>query len=241
MAIDYSTIRREVALRSAQLTGTGQSSLETAYTTVNFASTLDGAEVPATSIKNQIISIELELCHIIGSDASHPYRTFLYTRSDDLTNLDSTPANDINDNPFIGVFDSCSDSATNRPLTLMPTETLTDYENSFFSDVSLWNYCIVGNTIQHTRPLAYLQGCSRSTSDAEDQYDIAGSSPLPQMLANTWVAGVMANLSQVGWTDQAGVAGTYSGLYQQGIQMLRMGSSGSLNLPLASQQNMAAG
>jgi len=240
MAIAYSTIRREVALRSAQLSGTDQDSLETAYTTAIFADSLDGAEVPATSIKNQVISIEMELCHIIGSDASHPYRTFLYAKSADLANLDSTPAFDENGAPFIGVFDSCADSATDRPLTLMPTETLTDYENDFFSDTALWNYCIVGNTIQHTRPLAYLQGCSRATDDADADYDSDGESPLPQMLADVWISGVLANLGQVGWTDQASAVAMYGELYQQGIQMLRMGSSG-MNLPLAAQANPVSG
>ncbi len=240
MSISYSIIRREVALRSAQMIGTSQATLEATYAGT-WDTSLDGAEIPLASFKEQVLNIESELAHIIGSDASHPYRTYIYGRSATLSNLDGTPVVDNNDDPFVGVFDSCADEDTNRPLTLMPTETLTDYEDAFFDDISLWNYCIVGNTIQHTRANgAYLQGCvwNRTTQDAA--YDSDGDSPLPPILANTWIAGVLANIGQVGWTDGAGATGTYNNLYQQGVQILRMGSSQSLNIPLASR-NVVSG
>jgi len=151
-----------------------------------------------------------------------------------LANLASTPTLDASSNPFIGLFDSCIDGSTGQPLTAMPTETLFDYEDTFFDNVALYNYAIVGNTIQHTRSTAKLVGCvwNRTTQDAA--YDADGNSPLPPILANTWIAGVMANLGQVGWTDGAGVMPMYSNLYQQGIQVLRMGAGG-VNLPLSSQ------
>lgn len=240
MAIPYNVIRREVSLRSAQIRGSSQATLESTYTST-WATSLDGAEIPISAMKSEILNIEAELAHIIGSDASHPYRTYIYGRSDTLANLDGTPVVDNADNPFVGVFDSCADETTNRPLTLMPTETLTDYEDAFFNDVQLWNYCIVGNTIQHTRADgAYLQGCVWNRTTQEAAYDADGDSPLPPILANTWIAGVMANIGQVGWTDGAGAVSIYSNLYQQGIQILKMGSGQSLNIPLASR-NVVAG
>lgn len=233
MAIAYSIIQREAALRTAQLIGTDQATLEAAYAGA-WASALDGAEIPLSSIKNQILNIESEIAHIIASDTSHPYRTYIYGRSATLANLDNTPTVDNGSNPFIGVFDSCSDETTDRPLTLMPTETLTDYGNAFFDDTELWNYAIVGNTIQHTRPNgAYLQGCVWNRTTQATAYDATGNSPLPPTLSNTWIAGVLANIVQVGWTDGAQAAGTYRGLYQQGIEILRMGSGA--NIPLASR------
>lgn len=237
MSIPYPMVKKEIALRSAQLAGTSQSTLETAYG----AFTLDGAEIPESSIKEQVLNIEAELAHIIGSDASHPYRTYIYGRSATLMNLDGTPVVDNANNPFVGVFDSCADADTNRPLTLEPTETLTDYDDDFFDDISLWNYSIVGNTIQHTRANgAYLQGCVWNRDTQDGLYDTDGDSPLPPILANTLIAGVMANIGQVGWTDGAGATGMYGNLYQQGLQILRMGASQSLNIPLASR-NVAPG
>lgn len=238
MPINYFYIKKESALRSAQLTGTGAATLETAYTNADFEASLNGAEVPATSYKTQILNIERELVHIIASDASHPYRTFLYAQSADLANLDSTPAYDSNGNPFFGVFDSCIDSDNSKPLTLQPTETLQDYSQSFFDDVDLYNYSIVGNTLQISRPQAFLTGCSWNYDNQAAAYDIDGNSPLPEMLANTWIAGVLSILPQVGWTDGAGTAPYYQGVYQEGIQLLRMSSQ--VNIPLASR-NVAVG
>jgi len=236
--ISYSIIQRETALRSAQLIGVNQATLEAAYSG-SWASALDGAEIPLSSFKNQILNIESELAQIIAADSSHPYRTYIYGRSATLANLAGTPSVGINNDPFIGVFDSCADADTSRPLTLMPTETLTDYDNAFFDDTELWNYSITGNTIQHTRPNgAYLQGCIWNRTTQGTAYDANGSSPLPPILANTWIAGVLANIIQVGWADGAAATAANSNLYQQGIQILRLGTN--VNIPLASR-NMVSG
>lgn len=239
MAIAYNIIRREVALRSAQIEGTDQATLETAYAGA-WAGSLDGAEIPISSIKEQILNIESELAHIIASDVSHPYRTYIFGQSSTLANLADTPTLDENSDPFIGMFDACVDGSTGQPLTVQPTQTLLDYQDAFFDNVELYNYCIVGNTIQHSRSTAILQGCVWNRTTQDTAYDDDGDSPLPPILANTWIAGVMANLGQVGWTDGAGVTGMYSGLYQQGVQILRIGAGTTLNLPLASQ-NVVAG
>lgn len=240
MSIAYSIIRGECFLRSAQIIGTSQATLEAAYTG-DAAAALDGSEVPLSSFKAQILNIESELAHIIASDASHPYRTYLYGVSAALANLAATPDFDADNNPFIGVFDAVVDGTSGQPLTLQPTQTVLDERNSFFSDIALYNYVIVGNTIQHTRTTAKLQGCVWNRATREAAYDDDGNSPLPPILANTWTAGVMANLPQVGWTDGAGVAGIYNSIYQQGIQILREGKGSQVNLPLASQNNAAAG
>lgn len=238
MAISYNIIQREVALRSAQIIGTSQATLEASYTGA-WGSSLDGAEVPISSIKEQILNIESEIAHIIASDAVHPYRGYLYGISAGLANLANTPTSDNAGNPFIGVFDSVVDGSTGQPLTVQPTETLLDYQNTFFSDTQLYNYAIVGSTLQHTRATAKVTGCvwNRTTRDAA--YDAGGDSPLPPILANTWIAGVMANIAQIGWTDAAQVTQMYSNLYQQGIQILRIGAGQQINLPLASQNTIS--
>lgn len=236
MSIAYSIIKAETALRSAQLAGTSSTSLETSY----IAYTLDGAEIPESSFKTQIINIEVELSHIIASDISHPYRSYISGVSSALVNLASTPTEDDAANPFIGLFDTVVDGTTGQPLTAQPTETLLDYQDPFFDDTDLYNFAIMGNTIQHTRATAKMVGCVFNRDDRDNAYDADGTSPLPPILANTWIAGVMANIGQVGWTDGAGAVGIYGNLYQQGLQILKMGDGQGLNLPLASQ-NVIAG
>ena len=70
-----------------------------------------------------------------------------------------------------------------------------------------------------------------------DAYDADETSPLPQFLANTWVAGVCASASQVGWTDQAGATSMFANLYQQGVALLQQGSS----TPISAAMNPIAG
>ncbi len=235
MSINYLTIKRQCALKLAQIIGSSQSTLNTAYDETDIANMLDGAEIPELAFKDQILMTEKELAHIIGSDPSHPYRSFIYGRSDDLANLAGTPIVDINGAEFVGVFDSVADSDTNVPLTLQPTQTLADVANSFFNDTALYYYNVTGNQLRHTREMAYFQGCVWDYTAQAALYDSNGDSPLPEMLANTWVAGVCASSMQVGWTDQAGAVGNYAQVYQQGIQMLRMGAGSGL--PLSAQNN----
>jgi len=237
MAISYNLILRECLLRSSQLSGSDQAELETAYG----AETIDGAEIPMSSFRAQIINIEADLSHIIASDASHPYRSYIQGTSSGLANLADTPTLDDASNPFIGVFDSVMDGSTSQPCTFQPTQTILDYQDPFFDDVELYNYSIVGNTIQHTRSTVKMQGCVFDRTERETAYDADGNSPLPPVLANTWIAGVMANLQQVGWTDPTNTVGLYGQLYQQGVAMLRQGSSGQVNLPLSAQANPIAG
>ena len=234
MPFSYEQVKSEVALRTAQLAGVNQASLEASYT----AFTLDGAELPASSIKALILMIEKELAQVIGNNANHPARTFLYGRTADLANLANTPGVSNAGFEFVGVFDSCADSSTNAPLTWQPTQTLADLSDSFFDDTSFFHYNLTGQQIRHTRPLAYLQGCVWDYATQSALYDSNGNSPLPEVCANMLVNGVLGNSSQVGWTDGANAAQMDIQLYQQGIQLL---STGLPNIPLASQQNPAAG
>lgn len=238
MSIAYLTIKRQSALKLAQIIGADQATLQTAYAGA-WASALDGAEIPLGAFKDQILMTEKELAHIIGADASHPYRSFLYGRSEALANLASTPTLDNQGFEFVGVFDSVADEETSVPLTLQPTQTLADVANSFFDDTSLFYYNVTGNQIRHTRDFAYFQGCVWDLTTQAAAYDADGNSPLPEMLANTWVAGVCASSMQVGWTDQANAVANYAQVYQQGIQMLRIGAGSGL--PLTAQANPVAG
>jgi hypothetical protein len=228
-------VKRQAALRLAQIKGSDQTTLEAAYSGA-WASALDGAEVPLSAFKDVTMMICKELAQVIASNANHPARTFIYGRSADLANLASTPSTDNGGSEFLGVFDSVADSSTNAPLTLQPTETLADMADPFFSDTALYYFNITGNQIRHTRPLAYLQGCVWNQTTQEALYDADGQCPLPEVCANMLVNGMVANSIQVGWSDNTSAAQRALELYQQGIQLL---STGMPNIPLASQNAVA--
>lgn len=234
MPIAYLAIKKQAALKGQQLEGTDQATLEAAYIDTDFPASLDGSEVPAHAYKDLILMIEKELAHIIGSSASHPYRTFLYCQTANLSDLAQTPSVDSDGYEIVGVFDSCVDSSNSKPLTYQPIQIIADINdggNTFFDKSQFYYYNLMGNTIRHTRTNAYLTGCSWDYTTQSAAYDANGNSPLPEMLANTWVAGVLANLPQIGWTDAAGVSPYYGNVYDAGKQMLMaMGE----NVPLAS-------
>lgn len=238
MSFNYLTIKRQAALRLAQIIGADQATLETAYTGA-WASALDGAEIPKSAFKDLILMIEKELAQVIGNNPNHPARSMLYGRSASVASLANTPTVDNNGVEWVGVFDSICDAATGKPLTLQPPQTIEDLSNSFFNDTNFLNYSQFGNqvqTVSNSVPLLYYQGCVWSYDTQSAAYDADGSSPLPQACANLLVNGVCANAGQVGWTDNANLFQQDMSLYQQGLQML---NTGLPNIPLASQNTIA--
>lgn len=238
MAINYSEIKSATALRLAQLQGTSQSTLETAYT----AYTLDGAEIPASGLKDAILSIERELVQLIGNNAQHPARSLLYGRSVDLSDLDSTPTQDQTGAEFFGIFDSCADADNFKPCTWQPTQTISDIVDggsTFFSDTDFYYYNITGNYIRTTRSSVFLQGVAWSYDLQEAAYDADQDSPLPQGLTPVWLDGIAARAAQVGWIA-GDLFGYYNNLYQVGRQ--NFNQLGTMpNLPLTAAANLAAG
>lgn len=214
--------------------------MQAAYTG-SWASALDGAEIPRASFKANLLAVERELAHIIGSDQQHPYRSMLYGRSADIANFGSSPTVDNNGVEFIGVFDAVRDASSLKVMTIQPSQTLDDISDSFFDDVELTNYSLVGNYIQlpNTVDAIFFEGCVWSYSTQSSAYDADGNSPLPQMLVNTWIAGYMATTPQIGWVDASGTQVNYNALYQQGIAILKSRGEGMPNLPLASQNAVA--
>ena len=236
MPFNYLPIKRGLALRLAQIIGSDQGTLETAYTDA-WATMLDGAEIPLTAFKDLILAVEKELAQIIGNNPADPTRALLYGRTTALANLAATPTVDANGYEFVGVWDSCADGTTNAPLTWTPTQTLADTSDSFFDDTELYYYNITGNQLRHSRATAYLQGCVWDYALQSTAYDADGDSPLPEFLAATLMDGVTARSAQIGWTDAANVVPYYSNLYQQGIAILQNGTT----VPLASSGNLTAG
>lgn len=240
MPYNYLPIKRQAALRLAQLVGTSQETLEAAYAGA-WATALDGCEIPASAFKDLILMIEKELATVIGNNPNHPARSMLYARSVDLQSLDNTPTTSNTGAEWVGVFDSVCDSATGKPLTLQPPQTIEDLSDPFFNDIKLYNYSEFGNQVQvveNSIPNFYYQGCAWDYDTQSDAYDNDGSSPLPQACANMHVNGVCANSLQVGWVDNAGLIQQDLALYEKGMSLL---TTGLPNVPLASQSKGTAG
>lgn len=234
MAIEYLPLKRQAALKLAQIIGSSQATLEAAYAG-SWATALDGAEIPLSAFKDQMLMVEKTFAQEIGSNPSHPARTLLYAESDTLADLDATPGYDRNGVEFVGVFDSASDSTTHEPLTWQPTQTVADCRNAFFDDTDLFYYNITGAYIRHTRELVRLQGCSWDLDTQEVAYDADQTSPLPEYLAAGMVAGVIALSPQVGWVDASNVTKQNMDIYQQALASCRAAA----NIPLASQNQTA--
>ncbi len=240
MPLSYRYLKFESALRTAQIVGTGQASLEAAYGG-DWAIALDGSEIPISSFKQNILAVGAEIAHIIGSDSQHPYRSMIYGRSANIANGGSSPTQDNNGVEFVGVFDAVRDADTLNVMTYQPPQTIEDEQNSFFNTVPLYNYNLSGNYIQFppTTANVFFEGCVWDFDTQSSLFDSDGDSPLPQMIANTWIAGFIANSAQVGWTDAANVVPGYVNAYQRGIQILKMRGSEMPSLPLASMNKVA--
>lgn len=225
----------------AQILGTDTATLEAAYTDTVFADMLDGAEIPPTAFKDQILFIGRELATWVGNNATHPARSNLYGRTVNLSDLDEIPTISNTGAQFVGVWDSCCDASDNTPCTWQPVQTIADLNQSFFSDVDFYHYNTQtgGNFIRTTRPSVFLQGVVWDVTAESDAYDNDDDSNMPDGLAPVWLDGIAARAAQVGWVD-GGVFGYYNNLYQQGkADFNRIG--GAPNIPLTAMANQATG
>lgn len=179
---------------------------------------LDGAEIPLLNFKDAILATEKELAQDIGNNIQNPMRSALYCRTASLADLAAIPTTDSSGYEIVGQFDSAIDVTTSKPLTLQPTQTISDILDNaatFFGTNNFYYYNIFGNNIRHTRSGgAYLQGCSWDYTVRAAAYDADGNSPLPQALETVWIDGVTARAAQVGWVEDA--TGYYAQMYQQG-------------------------
>ena len=233
MAIPYPQVRVQVALRSGQLDGSDQTTLEAAYTGA-WATAIDGAELPITAIRDTILAVEKELAHIVASNASHPYRDSLYGISASLADNALIPTVDATSKAFIGLFSGVTDTTDSKPLTEMPVQIVDDTATlgaSIYPDTQFYYYCFSGNRIRHTRTNVKISGCVWDRTTQLAQYALSnGNSPLPQVLENTLIAGVLASLPQVAGFFMA-ESGYYASVYQSGIAMLSSGAVTAASLP----------
>jgi hypothetical protein len=217
MSIDPKRVAVQVALRSLQLQGTDQASLDASYVTGYTA--LDGAEVPATALVDSVVAIEGQLADLIGGDKQNPYRSNLYGRSDDLASGEIIPTEDEDGIAFVGLFSQINSSDDDLPLTEQPIEVIRRFLRGSYT-TEIYNYSLQAGRFYHTRDRAYFEGCSWSRTQAYQRFG-SGTllSPIPIAYEPVWIAGTLAFLAQEGWFSSDG--GYYAQLAAQGIAMIK--------------------
>lgn len=230
MAINPKRVLAQVALRTLQLTGTTQATLETSYETADLSTVLDGADVNYQAMVDAVLAAEAELAEVVGADKQNPYRSLLYGRSDNLVSGTEIPIESDESVKFIGVFSQVNDATDNLPLTEQPIQSIRRFlRGSYESEI--YNYSLQAGRIYHTRDNVYLEGCvwSRTAAVARMVAASTALSPLPTVLESTWVARAISFLPQEGWLLQE--ASYYAEFAAAGVAMLRGRSLDMPSLP----------
>lgn len=221
MAISPKRIAAQAALRTLQLEGVDQPSLEAAYLAV--LTNLDGAEVPKSALIDAVLAAEAELAEIHANDKASPYRQLFYGRSDDLETGEEVPTTDDAGVRFIGVFSGVNDTTDETPLTEGTIQEIQRYSRASDSryTTEIRKYKFWGGRLHHTRPLAYIEGCvwSRTQALARFDADSTSLSPLPTADEIAWISRTVQFLVQENWLQNEGAY--YGNLVRERIEALR--------------------
>lgn len=218
MAISPKRVALEIALRTQQLSGVNQAALELAYQT-GYTS-LDGADVPVSGLVDAVIAVEAELHEVIANDKAHPYRNFIYGRSEDLVTATEIPIESDEGVKFIGVFSGVNDSADHMPLTEGTIQEIIRFLRGSYT-TEIRKFKMFGGRLHHTRDEAYFEGCVFSRNAALNRFGTSSTSPspLPDSLESIWVARGIEFLAMEGWLVQEGQY--YGNFAQSGIARLK--------------------
>jgi hypothetical protein len=230
MSIDPKRIFAQVALRTTQLTGSDQATLDLSYQ--DAVNLLDGAEVPATSLRDAILASESRIAHLIGMDKLNPFRMDLYGKSDDCASGDEVPGMDEDGFEFVGVYSQITDSDDDTPLTEQPIQVVRRFLRGTYKS-AIYNYALQSARVYHTRTNVYFEGVVWSYEQAALRFnpDATDLSPIPNALESLWISDTIANLVIEGWLIPE--ANHYLQLAAAGVQLLRMRDTTMPVLPTA--------
>lgn len=211
----------QAALRTLQLSGDSQSTLETAYATGLTA--LDGGDIPVSGLRDATLAAEAEIAELIANDKANPYRQMLYGRSANLATAAAIPVVDNGGVSFIGVFSGAIDVSDNTPLTEFTIQEFQRFQRKGTSryTCAYRHYKLWSGRIYHTVTNAYLEGCIWDRTAALARFDVGSSStsPLPDSMEATWVARTIEFLVMEGWLQNEG--SYYGNFVQSGVARLK--------------------
>lgn len=209
--IDPKKVAVEIALRTLQLQGTNQAQLESAYTTGYTA--LDGKQIPASALKDAVVTIEGEIHELIANDLNHPYRSALESDSDQLQSGDDMPKTDADNVEFVGMLSGIFDAEDELPLTEGTLQEIFRFGRAKGSryNTDIRRYKIDCGKIYHTRTAAIVRGCIFDSDVALARFAGSNKSPLPASCRSLWVARTLEYMAQEGWfISEAGYYGSFA-------------------------------
>lgn len=219
MSVDPKRVAMQVALRTQQVRGTNQTTLQANYL-AGMLSGLDGADIPLSGLIDAVLAVESEMVEIIATDRTHPYRNLFYGRSDDLPNATEIPSLSDELYRFVGVFSGVCDSADDGMLTEGSVQEITRHVRGNYQG-TVRKYKMSAGKLYHTRSFVYLEGCVWSRAIALTK--LAGGptdvSQIPNALETVWVARAIEFLTMEGWLMQE--AAHYGNVARTGIERLR--------------------
>jgi len=206
MAIPYANIVKAVALKAVLSEGT-YATREAAYVNADPRTLFERAEIPFSSLKDDILRVEKNLAEMIGNSTQSIYRTHLKGVSAALTTGDDIPTQDAGGNDFIGVIDAYVDSVEGRVLKEADIRRVERFNNQTglkpAFTINPYLYAVIGTQIYHTSTTAYARGCVWDYATQSALIPVNGSalgdSPLPQSLETIFVMDVLEILAQGGF------------------------------------------
>lgn len=173
--ISYLNILSAVALRTNQIPGGDAASRVTNYGTSLISPNLDGVDVPAPALKQDILAVEKELAMMIANSTNELYRSHLAGRSASVANRGAIPIIDNASKSFIGSFDGIFDVTDNKSLTEQPRNVVERYilNPGSFWKIRPYYFHKEGTTLVHTRDNVYYRGCVWDYETQATAYDTA--------------------------------------------------------------------
>lgn len=223
MAITYSTVLRQFALKVNALVGTQSSSLEDSYNNVPLTSAdFDSTIIPFTAAKDFILNAQEGLLLAIASTANHPWR--------ELVGIDVTAniahggripsVGSVTTNQIVGVYGSIRDATDFRPLTEKSIRQIQDRVTNFNTMwlMPVYWYTIQDRRLYHTRANAVIDVCTYARPDA-DSLDLATNILIPDILSPAMADGAtMMAFRDDEYLAQAGRAGELYGAWLMAIK-----------------------
>jgi len=229
----------QVALRSGQLEGQDQESLEWTYDHDLLVGFLDGAEVPYSAIKDSILDAEALLAEVIANDGNHPGRRFLTAQSSTVASQDPIPTAESGGDEFIGVFSGIYDATDGEQLTegsIGEIRRALRGSATWMSLTTIYKYHMTAEKIFHTRTNVVFEGCAWDRDTQETAFETAaGTSPLPAGWVNLLIVTALSTLSQEAWFQ--GDAAMYG---QMASTMLAIAKARELTMPSLPDTTMVA-
>lgn len=216
MSISYQKLGKAIALRSNQLRdGVDAAALEADYSAADLDDIMDGADVPYTALKTDIINVEAAIAAMIGISSNTVLRSSLMLEAD----VDSGEPlrTNVGAKKFYGKFDGVFDADTDMPLKFTDQETVErriTNPGGFFK-VKQNIYAFVGTKIIYfcSSGYAVIRGVGWSRAVAEAAFDAEGDSVMHDSLFLLWQNMALGNLAQEKFFMEA--AGFYNSLAEK--------------------------